>query len=451
MPDARAAYEARCRRLQQALQHEGAAPPLGLARTTSNLFRDRHEPHKRRLDLGAFDHVLGIDADAGWVDTEAAIDYEALADATLAHRMVPAVVPELKSITVGGAIAGVGIEASSFRHGLVHETVLDFDVLLPDGRIVTCAPDNEASDLFFGIANSYGTLGYLLRARLRTVPAGAGVAIEHRRTHGMEAFLADLDRACADAAAQFVDGVVFAHDDMVLTVAAFRDTVPRVSDYSFEHAYHASLRARPQDWLTARDWLWRWDTDWFWCSRQLGADRDWVRRLLGPKRLNSRTYTRWMRWNARLGLTRRLARLGGMRHVESVIQDVVVPRAEVAGFVDFLLAEIGVLPIWICPLRPAESGRVFPLFPLPAGVAHVNVGFWGTVQRREAHPAGHFNRLVERQAIACGALKSLYSEAYFDRATFDALYGGEAYAALRAKYDPQQRLLDLYAKCVKGA
>ena len=36
---------------------------------------------------------------------------------------MPAVVPQLKSITLGGAVAGVGIEATSFRYGLVHDTI----------------------------------------------------------------------------------------------------------------------------------------------------------------------------------------------------------------------------------------------------------------------------------------------------------------------------------------
>ncbi len=71
------------------------------------------------------------------------VTYEDLADACLARGVMPAVVPQLKTITLGGAVAGVGIEASSHRHGLVHDTMLELEVLLGDGRIVTCTPDNE--------------------------------------------------------------------------------------------------------------------------------------------------------------------------------------------------------------------------------------------------------------------------------------------------------------------
>jgi len=67
---------------------------------------------------------------------------------------MPAVVPQLKTITIGGAAAGVGIEATSFRQGLVHDTLLEMDGWLPHGELVTCAPDNARSDLFFGFPNS---------------------------------------------------------------------------------------------------------------------------------------------------------------------------------------------------------------------------------------------------------------------------------------------------------
>lgn len=153
----------------QALSHSEAAP-LGLSKRSSNLFRDRTKRNKRRLDLGEFDHVIAVDSAHDWVDVEGTTSYEKLVDAMLPHGVMPAVVPQLKTITVGGAVAGIGIEATSFRQGLVHDTMLELDVLLPSGDIVTCTPENEYRDLFFGFPNSYGTLGYALRVRLRTLP-----------------------------------------------------------------------------------------------------------------------------------------------------------------------------------------------------------------------------------------------------------------------------------------
>ncbi len=427
----------------------GGSAPLGLAKRTSNLFRDRESAARARLDLSDFRHVLAVDRAQGWVDVEGLATYESLVDATLAQGVMPAVVPQLKTITAGGAVAGVGIEATSFRHGLVHDTVLELDVLLADGGIVHCAPDNEHAALFFGFPNSYGTLGYALRLRLRTLPVGPAVQVNHRRHRDPRAFFDDLAGA-VDGDADFVDGVVFDDDTQVLSVARFVADPPWRSDYRFERIYYRSLLEREVDYLSTLDYLWRWDTDWFWCSKNFGAQNPLLRRLIGRERLNSRTYTRWMRWNARWGLTRGFDRLRG-RHPESVIQDVDIPLAAAPEFLAFLRREIGILPIWICPLRESDPALRFTLYPLRTGQVYVNFGFWDVVRSREAHERGHFNRLIEREVGALGGIKSLYSDSYYTRDEFARAYDVAAYAALKDRYDPGRRLLDLYDKCVLRA
>ena len=146
---------------------KSASAPVGLAKDNSNLFRDRTGGGKRRLDVRAFNHVLEVNRDQGWVDVEGMTPYDALVAATLEFGVMPAVVPQLKSITIGGAVAGVGIEASSFKFGLVHDTMLELEVLTGNGEVVVATPHNEHADLFFGFPNSYGTLGYAVRARTR--------------------------------------------------------------------------------------------------------------------------------------------------------------------------------------------------------------------------------------------------------------------------------------------
>ena len=416
-----------------------------LDKPLSNLFRDR-AVKEQGLPAGQLVHVLEVDAAAGWADVEGMIPYDALVDATLRHGVMPRVVPQLKSITVGGAVAGIGIEATSFRHGLVHETVVEMDVALPDGRIVTCTRENEHADLFAGMPNSYGTLGYATRLRIETMPVKAYLEIRHRRFSDGHEFFAALDAAYDDADIDFLDGVAFAADDIVLTTARFVDTAQRTSDYTFEDIYYQSLRTRETDCLTVRDYIWRWDTDWFWCSKNLGAQHPLVRRLLGRERLGSRFYQRVMRWNSRWRLLEAAERLGGYRR-ESVIQDVDLPLATAPDFLELLMREIGILPVWICPVldRSASSS---PLFPAPAD-RYVNFGFWDTLRFRIGYPAGHFNRIVENAVNDLGGIKSLYSSSFYGEAEFHRIYGGDAYRDLKQRYDPDGALGELYSKCVR--
>jgi FAD/FMN-containing dehydrogenase len=449
-PDAaRAEHAVRVDALRREIAAAGSEP-LALGKSTSNLFRDRDAGHRRRLDVGAFTHVLEVDPASGRVDVEGMATYEALADATLAQGVMPAVVPQLRSITIGGAAAGVGIEATSFRHGLVHDTLLEAEILLADGTVVVCRPDNEHRDLFFGFPNSYGTLGYALRVLARTAPVRPFVAVRRERHGSAAGFFRALGAACdADpaAAADFVDGVVFGRDELVLCTGRFVDSAPYTSDYTFERVFYRSVRERDEDYLATRDFLWRWDTDWFWCSKNVGAQNPLVRRLLGRRRLNSVFYSKVMRWNSRVGLARVLDRIAG-RQRESVIQDVDIPLDRAAAFLDFFLREIGILPVWICPIRSPERQRHWPLYPVDPAATYVNFGFWDVVSTRARHEPGHFNRLVERRVAELGGIKSLYSDSFFSREEFDRLYGGETYAALKRRYDPQGRLPGLYEKCV---
>src|SRR6185436_16308805 len=58
------------------------APAVGLAKSTSNLFRDRTR-RKPRVDLSHFNAVVRVDAAAGRVEAEGMTTFVDLADATL--------------------------------------------------------------------------------------------------------------------------------------------------------------------------------------------------------------------------------------------------------------------------------------------------------------------------------------------------------------------------------
>ena len=441
-------YAEKKAQLEARLASANGAAGVSVRKDTSNLFRDRGDDGRRRIDLSHFNCVLRVDAEAGIVEAEGMTTYETLADATLASGTVPAVVPQLKSITLGGAVAGVGIEASSFRHGLVHDTITSVDVLTGAGQILTCTPENEHRDLFHGLANSYGTLGYALKLSARTVPARRCVELRHERHQDPVAYFARIGRLCAEGGIDFLDGVVFSRDELYLTLGRFIDDAREVSDYGFERIYYRSIRERQTDALTTRDFLWRWDTDWFWCSKNVGAQHPLIRRLLGRRRLNSITYQKIMRWNARHGVTRLWNRLRGT-YAEPVIQDVDIPIGRAAEFLAFLHAEVGILPIWICPIRAPAAAQRATLYPLAQDSPSVNFGFWDVVTTRESRPAGCVNRAIERKVTALGGVKSLYSDSYFTEDEFWSIYDRDAYAALKRKYDPEGALGDLYAKCVR--
>ena len=157
-----------------------AGEPVRLAKHTSNLFRPRTTVSRPGLDVSDLDRVLWVDPDARTADVQGMTTYEHLVDATLPHGLMPTVVPQLKTITLGGAVTGLGIESSSFRDGLPHEAVREIEVLTGAGEIVTATP-TEHADLYRAFPNSYGTLGYALRLVVDLLPVRPYVHLRHVR------------------------------------------------------------------------------------------------------------------------------------------------------------------------------------------------------------------------------------------------------------------------------
>jgi FAD/FMN-containing dehydrogenase len=425
--------------------------PVRLGKRTSNLFRFAGGTRPaERLDTAGLSGVIGVDAAARTAEVQGMTTYGDLVDATLGHGLMPLVVPQLRTITLGGAVAGLGIESTSFRHGLPHESVREMDVLTGAGEVVTATPDGEHADLYHGFPNSYGTLGYALRLVIDLQPVAPYVRLEHRRFPDAATCAAAVAQLCdGPDAPDFLDGTVFGPGEQYLTLGTFTETLPPgtvPSDYTRSAVFYRSLPERSVDHLTIRDYLWRWDTDWFWCSRAFGVQHPVVRRLWPRRYRRSDVYRRLVALDRRAGLSARLRRLTGRPPEEPVIQDVEIPVDRTSEFLEEFHRDIGIRPVWLCPVR-LRGDRTWPLYPMRPGELYVNVGFWSAVPEVPGRPDAH-NRRVEQLVADLGGHKSLYSTVHYDEAEFWEHYNGPAYRELKDRYDPTGRLPDLYTKVV---
>jgi FAD/FMN-containing dehydrogenase len=448
----RSTYDARVADLRRALLAAPAGAPVRLRKRTSNLFRPRERAHSP-LDADGFTGVLAVDAGSRTADVLGMTTYEALTDATLAHGLMPLVVPQLKTITLGGAVTGLGIESTSFRSGLPHESVLEMDVLTGAGEVITATPTNEHRELFFGFPNSYGSLGYALRIRIELERVHPFVHLRHVRFDDIAEVTRAIETICATKTydgtrVDFVDGTWFGHDEIYLTLGEWADSAPYTSDYTHRDVYYRSIQHRREDHLTVRDYLWRWDSDWFWCSRAFGAQNPRIRPLW-PKRLKrSDVYWKLVALERRYGVKARIDRARGKPEMEYVIQDIEVPSVRLAEFLDFLHRQTRMEPVWLCPLTQRDPTARWDLYPMDPDTVYVNVGFWGGAELPPGEHEPFHNRAVEQEVARLGGHKSLYSTAFYPEDEFWASYGGPAYEVLKKTYDPDGRLLDLYAKTV---
>src|SRR5262249_13850320 len=106
-------------------------------------------------------------------------------------------------------------------------------------------------------------------------------------------------RECHENGADYLDGTIFGGAEMYATPADFRDSAPRLSDYTYMSIYYRSIRQKREDWLTAKDYIWRWDADWFWCSKHFYVQNPAVR-LVSKWALRSAVYQRIMRLSSQV-------------------------------------------------------------------------------------------------------------------------------------------------------
>ncbi|TWS20734.1 FAD-binding oxidoreductase [Tsukamurella asaccharolytica] len=459
-----AAYQAGLERLRESYQAIPLNARVRLAKKTSNLFRARAATDAPGLDVSGLASVISLDPGARTADVGGMCTYEDLVAATLPFGLAPTVVPQLKTITLGGAVSGMGIESSSFRAGLPHEAVLSMDILTGSGEVVTASPEGPDAELFFGFPNSYGTLGYSTRLTVELEPVARYVELRHVRFHTLD----DLQEAMAgivDAReyegepVDYLDGVVFSARESYLVLGRTTDEPGPLSDYTGREIYYRSIQhdgGVKRDRLTTHDYLWRWDTDWFWCSRAFGAQNPKVRRVWPKHLLRSSFYWKLVALDRRWDIGDRLAARKGEPPGERVVQDIEVHIDTIVDFLEWFLDEIPIEPIWLCPLRlrdplpvGADPERPWPLYPLKPRETYVNVGFWSAVPKQPGQIEGRANRLIEEKVSELGGHKSLYSEAFYERAEFDELYGGDHLEKYKSRYDPGDRLLGLYDKTVR--
>ena len=428
-----------------------------LAKPTSNLFRARAKRDAPGLDTSGLTGVISVDPEAQTADVAGMCTYEDLVAATLRYGLSPLVVPQLKTITLGGAVTGLGIESASFRNGLPHESVLEMDILTGAGELLTVSAEKH-SDLYRAFPNSYGTLGYSTRLRIELEPVAPFVTLRHIRFHSLTEMVAAAERIVDTGGrdgvpVDYLDGVVFSADESYLCVGTRTTTSGPVSDYTGKDIYYQSIQhdsGVKEDRLTIHDYLWRWDTDWFWCSRAFGAQNPRLRRWWPRRYRRSSAYWKLVALDQRFGIADRIEKRKGRPPRERVVQDVEVPIERTCEFVEWFLDTVPIAPIWLCPLRLRDQSRSpggWPLYPIRPDRTYVNIGFWSSVPAGATE--GATNRAIEAKVSELDGHKSLYSDSFYTREEFDDLYGGESYNTAKKTYDPDSRLLDLYAKAVQ--
>ena len=358
---------------------------------------------------------------------------------------------EFPGITVGGGFAGTSAESSSFKHGLFERTITWIELILPNGSTVTASPahDDPHSDLFQGVASSFGTFGIVTLLRVRLVTAKQFVKLKYLPVQSMQAALETIESNAKYENMDYIDGIMYGRDRGVVCVgklassaaipprAAVRRFTRATDPWFYSHVEPILERKSSVPIVEAvplRDYLFRYDRAGFWTAA-FAFKYFWT-----P--LNF--FTRWLLDGfMRAGVMFHALHKSGLAE-QYVVQDVAVPMSRADEFMNFVHQEWGQYPIWLCPLKVEETPPLFHR-QMTSAISRakkngeeaemlLNFGIWGPGfpdQRKHIQ----LNRIIEKKVYELNGQKCLYAEAYYTEEEFWSVYDKDRYDALRKKYD----------------
>ena len=352
---------------------------------------------------------------------------------------MPLVVPQLKTITLGGAVTGLGIESTSLRNGMPHESVIEMEILTGDGRVVTRHRGQRAR-------RRCSAASPTPTARSATPCRSPSSSSRCSRSCTCATSASAAPEACMDAIAtdrgrrqlrRSPGRLRGRHrvqpDELYLTVGAFSEVAPWRSDYTGQQIYYQSIR-RTEGGLPDHPRL------------PVALGHRLVLVLAGIRRAESRhphgsgragtaapMSTASLSHSTAGTACPRDQRAAGRR----------CPRERHPGRGDPGRAWRRV------PQVLRRAGRDEPGLDVPASVArrrrpgrftrcspdevYVNFGFWGTVAAARRSCRRLLQPAIEDKVSALGGHKCLYSTSFYAEDDFWARYNGPAVRQAQAR------------------
>lgn len=392
----------------------------------------RHRDDK--IDISALTDVIEIDPVRRICVAESGVTFVDLVTATLAHGLVPIVVPELKTITIGGAVAGCSIESMSFVHGGFHDTCLEYEVITASGDVLICTPDNEHALVFQMIHGGFGTLGILARLTFRLVPAKRYVKLVYEQHATLAAYQASIAAHAELRDLDFMDGIIHSPSLYVLCVGTFVDSAPYTNRYDWMKVYYKSTATRREDYLETPHYFFRYD-------RGVTNVRpsSFLGRLLFGKLMAS---SQWLRLAEKVHWLL-------PREKPTITVDVFVPVSRVAEFLEWYERELGHFPLWCVPYKRVHDYEWLAddyWKALPDGM-FLDLAIYGMKQRGDRN----YHRMMEEKLRELGGIKTLIAHNYYGEDEFWQIWNKQNYDIVKAITDPKNLFRDLYTKTCRAA
>ncbi|KOC12057.1 putative 24-dehydrocholesterol reductase [Aspergillus flavus AF70] len=420
--------------------------PFYIYHGSTNSTRPSKKSTSNTIDTSSLNRVISIDRTRKVALVEPNVPMDMLVSAILPHGFIPPVAMEYPGITVGCGFAGTSGESSSYRHGFFDRTISWIEIVVGNGEILHASP-NENSDLFFGAACSFGTLGIttLLELQLIELPASPVVELTYFPISGIDETIRKIEELTPNPTYQYLDGIMFTKTKGCICAGLITSLVEEDQVQTFNRPTDPWFYMHAEDMVSSRsshekgtaskeliplpDYLFRYDRGGFWVGKYA------FEYFLFPQ-------TKFMRW-----MLDDISHTRVMYHAvhksglfkEYTIQDVAVPYNGAKELINFLDDSFGKYPLWLCPVRTTTthvSGLMAQQRDQPDPDRHdmmLSVGVWGPGPKSKKNFVD-FNRKLEKVVHMVGGQKWLYARTYYTEEEFWSIYDRDTMDGLRQKY-----------------
>lgn len=418
---------------------QNGAPLIFTKKTVSHFVPGLEKTQQsRQIYIGDLTEILEIDRENQICIAEAGVTFFDLVKKLLPFGLMPFLVPELKTITIGGAVSGCSVESMSYRYGGFHDNCLEYELIDGSGEIITCSREQNA-DIFEIVHGSYGTIGILTKLKFKLCPAKAFVKMTYPKFGNFADFWHFLQARCDQKDYFFIDAIIFGKEEFAVCLGEMTDSAPRVSNYDYLKIYYKSVQKKSEDYLRTEDYFFRYDTDCHWLSRTI-PPLEWkiVRLFFGKLFLGSTNLIKWA--NRLTGILR-------MKKRPDVVVDAFVPAEKFPEFYSWYEKNFNFFPLWIVPYRmPQRYPWINPIHLTAAADLFIDCAVYG---KKNNDPQVDYSELIENKVFDLGGIKTLISRNHYSEDRFWQIYNRSAYETVKAKTDPKNIFGTIYQRMVK--
>jgi len=419
--------------IKQLKEHKSTEPvslkKKAVSHEVPKLYDKRHSDKK--IDVSDLNEIIHIDTKKRICIAEPGVTFVDLVTATIKHNFVPIIVPELKTITIGGAVAGCSIESMSYKHGGFHDTCLEYEIITAKGDVIICNP-NKNSLLFQMVHGTFGTLGIISKLKFKLIPAKPFVKVKYEKYNNLEDYKLAIWKHYQNKDVDFMDGIIHSSKRYVLSVANFVNKAPYTHNYNWMRIYYKSTKKLKRDYLKTPDYFFRYNKGVtnvipksFFCRLLFGKFIDSTRILKLVKKF------RWLIPHHKIPIT----------------VDVFIPFSKASEFMEWYKKEVNHFPLWCVPYKLVRKYEWLSddLLRKTKDNLFLDLAIYGMKKKDDKN----YYKIIEDKLTKIGGIKTLISGNYYSESDFWKTWNKKNYYKIKDKTDPKNIFRDIYTKTCK--